>query len=169
MHGWQAKKKTHLCVASSIRAMPETEIPPVLRGDIYLASATKKDAKRFVKQIRAFSGLFGLFQPGIFFLRHLFLILSVKISRPKKMPVFFHSLNDLFAALVVPIITAVPVFVVVRIALVCVIVMAGLVRAAVRIMLIGIRIQLRLSVRISGHSMTALFAHLRFPPFLKSL
>lgn len=134
-----------------------------------MASATKKDAKRFVKQIRAFSGLFGLFQPGIFFLRHLFLILSVKISRPKKMPVFFHSLNDLFAALVVPIITAVPVFVVVRIALVCVIVMVGLVRAVVRIMLIGIRIQLRLSVRISGHPMTALFAHLRFPPFLKSL
>jgi hypothetical protein len=26
---------THLCVASNIRAMPETEIPPVLRGDIY--------------------------------------------------------------------------------------------------------------------------------------
>ena len=138
-------------------------------GVIFLARATKKDAGRFVKQIQAFSGLFGLFQPSFFFLGHSFLILSVKISRPKKMPVFFHSLNDLFAALVVPIITAVPVFVVVRIALVCVIVMVGLVRAVVRIMLIGIRIQLRLSVRISGHSMTALFAHLRFPPFLKSL
>ena len=98
-----------------------------------MARATKKDAGRFVKQIQAFSGLFGLFQPVFFFLRHLFLILSVKISRPKKMPVFFHSLNDLFAALVVPIITAVPVFVVVRIALVCVIVMVGLVRAVVRI------------------------------------
>ena len=27
--------KTHLCVASSIRAVPENEIPPVIRGDIY--------------------------------------------------------------------------------------------------------------------------------------
>ena len=25
-----------MCVASSIRAMPENEIPPVIRGDIYL-------------------------------------------------------------------------------------------------------------------------------------
>ena len=25
----------HLCVASNVRAMPENEIPPVLRGDIY--------------------------------------------------------------------------------------------------------------------------------------
>jgi len=35
LHGWQANPKTHLCVASIIRAMPETEIPPVKRGDIY--------------------------------------------------------------------------------------------------------------------------------------
>ena len=27
----------HLCAASIIRAMPETEIPPVKRGDIYCA------------------------------------------------------------------------------------------------------------------------------------
>ena len=36
MHGWQANTKTHLCVASIPRAMPEKEIPPVKRGDIYL-------------------------------------------------------------------------------------------------------------------------------------
>ena len=35
--GWQANKKTHLCVASGIRAMPETEKPPAMRGDIYCA------------------------------------------------------------------------------------------------------------------------------------
>lgn len=34
--GWQANKKTHLCVASGIRAMPETEKPPAMRVDIYL-------------------------------------------------------------------------------------------------------------------------------------
>lgn len=33
--GWQAKKKTHLCVASSIRAMPEKEKPPAMRVDNY--------------------------------------------------------------------------------------------------------------------------------------
>ena len=33
--GWQANKKTHLCVASGIRAMPETEKPPAMRVDIY--------------------------------------------------------------------------------------------------------------------------------------
>ena len=35
MQGWQANPKTHLCEASSIRAMPETEKPPAMRGDIY--------------------------------------------------------------------------------------------------------------------------------------
>lgn len=33
--GWQAKKKTHLCVASGIRAMPEKEKPPAMRVDNY--------------------------------------------------------------------------------------------------------------------------------------
>ncbi len=33
--GWQANKKTHLCVASGIRAMPETEKPPAMRVDNY--------------------------------------------------------------------------------------------------------------------------------------
>ena len=28
--------KAHLCAASSIRAMPENEIPPAMRVDIYL-------------------------------------------------------------------------------------------------------------------------------------
>ena len=38
MRGWQANSKTHLCVACNIRALPETEIPPALRGDIYCVS-----------------------------------------------------------------------------------------------------------------------------------
>ena len=32
---WQAFY-AHLCAASIIRAMPETEIPPAMRGDLYL-------------------------------------------------------------------------------------------------------------------------------------
>ena len=32
---WQAFY-AHLCAASIIRAMPETEIPPAMRGDFYL-------------------------------------------------------------------------------------------------------------------------------------
>ena len=33
---WLAgQQKAHLCAASSIRAMPENEIPPVIRGDFY--------------------------------------------------------------------------------------------------------------------------------------
>ena len=35
MHGWQANKKTHLCVASNIRVIPENEKPPAMRVDIY--------------------------------------------------------------------------------------------------------------------------------------
>ncbi len=33
--GWQANLKTHLCVASSIRAMPEKEKLPAMRVDNY--------------------------------------------------------------------------------------------------------------------------------------
>ena len=37
------QQKTHLCVACSIRAMPETEIPPAMRVDYYfLLSLSKK-------------------------------------------------------------------------------------------------------------------------------
>ena len=36
MHGWQAKKRMHLCMASSIRAMPEKVKPPARLADIYL-------------------------------------------------------------------------------------------------------------------------------------
>ena len=36
MRGWQTNKKAHLCAAGSIRAMPETEIPP-LSGGIFIA------------------------------------------------------------------------------------------------------------------------------------
>lgn len=35
---WQAFY-AHLCAASIIRAMPETEIPPAMRGDLYFAPA----------------------------------------------------------------------------------------------------------------------------------
>ena len=35
MHGWQAKKRMHLCMASSIRAMPEKVKPPARLADIY--------------------------------------------------------------------------------------------------------------------------------------
>ena len=33
---WQAFY-AHLCAASIIRAMPETEIPPAMRGDLYFS------------------------------------------------------------------------------------------------------------------------------------
>ena len=36
---WQAFY-AHLCAASIIRAMPETEIPPAMRGDLYCISKT---------------------------------------------------------------------------------------------------------------------------------
>ena len=46
MRGWQANKKTHLCVASSIRAMPEAEIPPAKRVDTYYTEKSmKKDSR----------------------------------------------------------------------------------------------------------------------------
>ena len=33
---WLAgQQKAHLCAASNIRAMPETEIPPAMRGEYY--------------------------------------------------------------------------------------------------------------------------------------
>ena len=35
MHGWQANKKGTCAPPVEGRAMPENEIPPVLRGDIY--------------------------------------------------------------------------------------------------------------------------------------
>ena len=52
MRGWQANKKTHLCVASSIRAMPETEISPALPGDIYsnVVKQNGMDARSFLKK-----------------------------------------------------------------------------------------------------------------------
>ena len=36
MHGWQANKKGTCAPPVEGRAMPENEIPPVIRGDIYL-------------------------------------------------------------------------------------------------------------------------------------
>ena len=36
MRGWQANKKRTLCVACNFRALPETEIPPALRGGYLL-------------------------------------------------------------------------------------------------------------------------------------
>ena len=37
---WQAFY-AHLCAASIIRAMPETEIPPAMRGDLYYFAEKK--------------------------------------------------------------------------------------------------------------------------------
>ena len=37
---WQAFY-AHLCAASIIRAMPETEIPPAMRGDLYYSIEEK--------------------------------------------------------------------------------------------------------------------------------
>ena len=36
MHGWQANLKRTCAPPVTVRAMPETEIPPVKRGDLYL-------------------------------------------------------------------------------------------------------------------------------------
>ena len=64
--GWQANKKTHLCVASGIRAMPETEKPPAMRVDIYLNDSLnteclerlqKVDLKEVPKDIRSFQSV----------------------------------------------------------------------------------------------------------------
>ena len=38
---WQAFY-AHLCAASIIRAMPETEIPPAMRGDLYFGNFFEK-------------------------------------------------------------------------------------------------------------------------------
>ena len=42
---WQAFY-AHLCAASIIRAMPETEIPPAMRGDLYFMRELVKRTKR---------------------------------------------------------------------------------------------------------------------------
>ena len=48
--------KTHLCVACIIRAMPETEIPPALRGDHYLGGmAVEALAQSWEDSIKIFS------------------------------------------------------------------------------------------------------------------
>ena len=51
VYGWQVtiawlagQSKAHLSAASSIRAMPETEIPPVSRGDNYFLYVCLKNA-----------------------------------------------------------------------------------------------------------------------------
>ena len=41
---WQAFY-AHLCAASIIRAMPETEIPPAMRGDLYCISSTPQSIR----------------------------------------------------------------------------------------------------------------------------
>ena len=38
---WQAFY-AHLCAASIIRAMPETEIPPAMRGELYLSGRGRR-------------------------------------------------------------------------------------------------------------------------------
>ena len=45
MFAWLAgQSKAHLCAASNIRAMPETEIPPAIAGGYLLYSAIEKQA-----------------------------------------------------------------------------------------------------------------------------
>ena len=56
MHGWQAKKRMHLCMASSIRAMPEKVKPPARLTDIY----SQTENCIFKAQIYSF-----LFQPFV--------------------------------------------------------------------------------------------------------
>ena len=42
---WQAFY-AHLCAASIIRAMPETEIPPAMRGDVYSLTTPYSEERR---------------------------------------------------------------------------------------------------------------------------
>lgn len=53
--GWQANKKTHLCVASGIRAMPEKEKPPAMRVDNYCMN---RRSSLFWSQIRKQNGTY---------------------------------------------------------------------------------------------------------------
>jgi len=52
LHGWQANRKTHLCVASSTRAMPENEIPPAMRVDFYWGHILRKTPGIAVKKAK---------------------------------------------------------------------------------------------------------------------
>ena len=45
---WQAFY-AHLCAASIIRAMPETEIPPAMRGDLYYPPIKSKSKDKMRK------------------------------------------------------------------------------------------------------------------------
>ena len=51
MHGWQAKKRMHLCMASNIRAMPEKVKPPAKLADIYFVGVNFFDIKNKKKLI----------------------------------------------------------------------------------------------------------------------
>ena len=44
------QQKTHLCVASSIRAMPENEIPPAMRVDFYFYRKTLRKFRKAALQ-----------------------------------------------------------------------------------------------------------------------
>ena len=44
---WQAFY-AHLCAASIIRAMPETEIPPAMRGDLYFSGKIANGARGYL-------------------------------------------------------------------------------------------------------------------------
>ena len=48
MHGWQANKKTHLCVAGNIRVIPENEKPPAMRVDIYFLLSNAESSLKFL-------------------------------------------------------------------------------------------------------------------------
>ena len=49
---WQAFY-AHLCAASIIRAMPETEIPPAMRGDLYLCNHRLKAVPVYGESVAA--------------------------------------------------------------------------------------------------------------------
>ena len=52
---WLAgQQKAHLCAAGNIRAMPETEIPPAMRGDYY----SPQTAKTYLKCLHISSAFF---------------------------------------------------------------------------------------------------------------
>ena len=51
MHGRQAKKRMHLCMASSIRAMPEKVKPPAMLAYIYFIVLFLKKFFRYAKNL----------------------------------------------------------------------------------------------------------------------
>jgi len=49
LHGWQANFKRTCASPVSVRALPENEIPPAMRVDIYYISGTLGNKKKPLK------------------------------------------------------------------------------------------------------------------------